>query len=292
MKYPLSYVAAEHQKKKKKLLFSVSLASHALPLWDQKTTGWGLVLGSMAKTPKKDSSLKTRMFKTCEIRVCFRKSSKAPCKSYWLHRYTLVLHQNAGVVFRERSVIGGGSGVTSLSGKYTWKLYLKDEWKPFSWPILSPFSDKRWSNPGLLLPAGGQAGWGLWPSSIREAWIIPGLGGVPPLPPSPHTWLDHPVSGLQPTRQPVAIPSQKLVPGKGARLHRSRFTRPFPPGWKMKRQSATEHPYLEGHKMVRAAPLLFIKHCVSGRKLWRYERETPVQSASHQTVSAGSSGMS
>ena len=33
MKYPLSYVAAEHQKEKKKqLLFSVSLASHAAPL--------------------------------------------------------------------------------------------------------------------------------------------------------------------------------------------------------------------------------------------------------------------
>lgn len=38
MKYPLSYVAAEH---KKKSLFSALLASHALQLWKQKTTEGG-----------------------------------------------------------------------------------------------------------------------------------------------------------------------------------------------------------------------------------------------------------
>lgn len=35
MKYPLSYVAAEHKKKKKKNLFGASLASHALQLCEQ-----------------------------------------------------------------------------------------------------------------------------------------------------------------------------------------------------------------------------------------------------------------
>lgn len=61
MKYPLSYVAAEHKKKKKKkLLFSASLASHALQLWEQKTEQRGTVLGSRRGTnAKKNKGGKT-----------------------------------------------------------------------------------------------------------------------------------------------------------------------------------------------------------------------------------------
>lgn len=38
----------------------------------------------------------------------------------------------------------------------------------------------------------------------------------------------------------------QLILGKGCKISLSRFTGLFPQGWKMKCQSATEHPYLEG----------------------------------------------
>ena len=144
---------------------------------------------------------------------------------YWLHRYTFVLHQNAGEVFRERSVIGGFGGNFPFRQIHV-KIVLEDE---STLLMALPFSDKKWSNPDLL-PAGGQSGWGPWPGSVWEAEIITGLGGVLPSPlPSPHTWLDHPVSGLRPTRQPVAIPSQTR-PRKGVRDYWERIYQTFPPG--------------------------------------------------------------
>lgn len=46
-------------------------------------------------------------------------------------------------------------------------------------------------------------------------------------------------------KQPIAIPF-RLILGNECTGSFSRFTGPFPLGWKMKCQSATECPYLEG----------------------------------------------
>ena len=62
MKYPLSYVAAEHQKEKekKKIAIQCFTCQPCCTTRDQKTTGGGLVLGSMAETPKKDSKFENK----------------------------------------------------------------------------------------------------------------------------------------------------------------------------------------------------------------------------------------
>ena len=123
-------------KRKKKLLFSVSLASHAVPLETRRQQEGGWFWAQWQKLQRKTPSLKTRMFKTCEIRVCFnRKSSKAPCTSTdsidTLSCCTKMQGRSSG---RGQSL--EGLGETSLSGKYMWKLYLKMN-QPFSWPYPS-----------------------------------------------------------------------------------------------------------------------------------------------------------
>ena len=119
----------------------------------------------------------------------------------------------------------------------------------------------RWINPSgpTLLSPSGVRGDQIQASSFQqgarwvgtlawlrlEVWNHHWSRWCPPSPiPSPHTWLDHPASGLRPTRPPRATP--KLVLGKGCETSGRRFTRPVPPGWKTKRQSAAERPHLEG----------------------------------------------
>lgn len=84
MKYPLSYVAAEHQKEKKNcyLVFHLPAMLYHYETRKQQEEGWFWAETQWQKRQRKTPSLKTRMFKICEIRVCFnQKSSKAPCKS-------------------------------------------------------------------------------------------------------------------------------------------------------------------------------------------------------------------
>ena len=114
MKYPLSYVAAEHKKKKCYLVpHRPALLYNCASRKQQK----GALLGSMGKLQKAEG--KTRAFNKFETRICFNcESSKAPHKS--IYSIVALCHCTKAEL---RSVGEGVShlrtvGEASLSGKY------------------------------------------------------------------------------------------------------------------------------------------------------------------------------
>ena len=190
---------------------------------------------------------------------------------YWLHRYTFVLHQNAGEVFRERSVIGGFGGDFPFRQIHV-KIVLEDE---STLLMALPFSDKRWSNPDLLLPAGGQAGWGPWPGSVWEAEIITGLGGVPLSPPK-STHVTRP-SSVRPATYATARGTSfsNSSQERGARLLGADLLDLPPRAGKRSVRVLLSVLILRGHKMVRASATPVHKTLRvrrRKRKLWRYEK--------------------
>lgn len=82
-------------------------------------------------------------------------------------------------------------------------------------------------------------------STVRDAVSLWSCLHRAVLMPSEHTWGSYPVSGPVASQSPWQIPS-RLILGNGRTASFTRFTGPVPLGWKMKCQSATECPYLEG----------------------------------------------
>lgn len=110
---------------------------------------------------------------------------------------------------------------------------------------------------------------------VREGgWVaeITTRSGCVPAKSTHVTW--HPVAGLD-LWQPTAI-TLRLVLGKGGQTSLSRFTEPFPQGWKMKCHRGPGVLILRGHKIVRAIATPINKTWGvrrRGRKLWRYSKK-------------------
>ena len=174
---------------KKNEAFSASLASHALQPWEQKTTEGGQFWAQWGKLQKKLRGKQGRLIHLKPEFVSTVKSSKAPYKS--LDSIFALCHCTKA---EGRSLGRGGSseGLGAASLSIHVEIVLEEERinPPPGCSLLSPVGDNHWSNPGSLLPSGGQAGWGQRPGSVWEAGRLRSWLDQAVSLPSPHTWRD------------------------------------------------------------------------------------------------------
>lgn len=256
MKYPPSCVAAEHTHR---MLLSVSFAYPALHC-ESRTQHRGWCWAQMGQLHKQRVS---KAMQEGLLPLCVLNSPHKPIDSrsaLWSSLW--------------RSQASEGSGEVSLSGKPRGDCTLGRE-NGCLLGLLPAFTnhDRHWSNPGSCplheAKLRGDSGWLVRGGRVAE--IMTRLGCVPAK--STHvTW--HPVAGLD-LWQPTAI-TLRLVLGKGGKTSWSRFTEPFPQGWKMKCHRGPGVLILRGHKIVRAIATPINKTWgVSRRerKLWRYSKK-------------------